>query len=129
VKHPYHTDADIITRAGLRKMAAAGWRVYHSMSCLDGELLSMRNGDQNLFAFLPTTTVLEGAQRDGLAELGNALACLERLKTTRIPISVRGMVSLAEGTIQNSQAMLAQIPAEPDPMPTQRQTSFQKGGL
>ena len=77
---------------------------------------------------LPDPTTGEGAKREGLAELGNALACLARLYQTVLPAPVCAFMYLAKRNLERAQIVLAQTPSEPDPMPTARQTSFRREG-
>lgn len=128
MKHPDFPNAEIVTRHELRRWAAGGWRVVHSLSVREGEILSLRNGKDIRAAFLQMCTVYEGEKVEGLAEIGNALARLCRLKNTRLPHSVHGMLRLAESHLETAERLLSCMQAEPDPMPTERQTSFRKGG-
>lgn len=128
MRHPDFTEAEIINRPELRRRAAAGWRVFGTLAVKAGELLTLRNGSSRCVVFMPDPMTGEGAKREGLAELGNAMACLARLSQTVLPAPVCAFIDLATRNLERAQVILAQTPDEPDPIPTARQTSFRKGG-
>lgn len=126
--HPEYPEAEIINRPELRRRAAAGWRVFGTVTVNAGELLTLRNGKDRCVVFMPEAMTGEGAKREGLAELGNAMACLARLSHTVLPAPVAAFMDIANRNLERAQVILAQTPDEPDPMPTARQTSFRQGG-